>query len=138
MKITINAILPEGMELAQDILPSELNLESENIHYPEKVHVKASAQRSKDILTVDCDISATTSRECSKCLCEFKSNFNKQENFIYNLSGEHVIDLNDNIKDSIIVDYPIRMLCKEDCKGLCASCGKNLNEGSCSCTEAKV
>ena len=39
----------------------------------------------------------------------------------------------DNEED-IFLDLPAKFLCKEDCKGICFTCGKNLNEGQCSCS----
>ena len=33
------------------------------------------------------------------------------------------------------MSWPSRVLCKEDCRGLCIRCGRNLNEGPCSCEE---
>ena len=38
-------------------------------------------------------------------------------------------------KNQIIMEFPERFLCSEDCKGLCPNCGCNLNEGVCSCVE---
>lgn len=35
----------------------------------------------------------------------------------------------------VLMSWPLKVLCKEDCKGLCSQCGKNLNEGSCDCAE---
>ncbi len=35
----------------------------------------------------------------------------------------------------ILMDWPFKVLCKEDCKGLCPNCGKNLNDGPCDCEE---
>ena len=32
--------------------------------------------------------------------------------------------------------WPLKVLCRENCKGLCSRCGKNLNEGPCSCMDA--
>lgn len=43
------------------------------------------------------------------------------------------IDLEDIILYEIKLSIPMRVLCKEDCKGLCPNCGQNLNEGTCSC-----
>ena len=43
------------------------------------------------------------------------------------------IDLTDAIRDALTLELPLRVLCKEDCKGLCPKCGVNLNTGSCSC-----
>lgn len=35
----------------------------------------------------------------------------------------------------VLMSWPLKVLCKEDCKGMCSQCGKNLNDGSCGCTE---
>ncbi len=34
-----------------------------------------------------------------------------------------------------LMNWPLKVLCKEDCKGICSQCGKNLNEGPCGCTD---
>jgi uncharacterized protein len=43
------------------------------------------------------------------------------------------IDLEPVLREQIILALPYAPLCREDCKGLCAQCGKDLNEGPCSC-----
>lgn len=35
----------------------------------------------------------------------------------------------------VVMNWPLKILCKEDCKGICSQCGKNLNNGSCDCDE---
>nr|WP_296155638.1 DUF177 domain-containing protein [uncultured Blautia sp.] len=35
----------------------------------------------------------------------------------------------------VLMSWPLKVLCKDDCKGICSQCGKNLNEGSCECAE---
>lgn len=35
--------------------------------------------------------------------------------------------------DALVLSLPIRILCKEDCRGLCPTCGANLNDGDCGC-----
>lgn len=35
----------------------------------------------------------------------------------------------------VLMGWPLKILCKEDCKGICSRCGKNLNEGPCDCAE---
>ena len=35
----------------------------------------------------------------------------------------------------VLMSWPLKVLCKEDCKGICSRCGKNLNNGPCGCTE---
>ena len=53
------------------------------------------------------------------------------------VNGERsrTIDLDQDIREEIILDYPIKPLCNPDCKGLCPKCGKNLNEGGCNCKQ---
>lgn len=43
------------------------------------------------------------------------------------------LDVDTLIKDEIIIDFPMKLLCSEDCKGICMHCGTNLNEKSCDC-----
>lgn len=46
---------------------------------------------------------------------------------------EGVIDLNLLLNDAVMLSLPIKRLCREDCRGLCQVCGRNLNEGECGC-----
>jgi uncharacterized metal-binding protein YceD (DUF177 family) len=43
------------------------------------------------------------------------------------------IDLSPAVREQILLQIPAPPLCAEDCKGLCPSCGKDLNEGECGC-----
>lgn len=43
------------------------------------------------------------------------------------------IDLCKTAYDALVLSLPIRILCKEDCRGLCPTCGANLNDGDCGC-----
>lgn len=44
-----------------------------------------------------------------------------------------IIDLGPHIREELILSLPIKLLCSEECKGLCADCGADLNKGACSC-----
>ncbi len=45
------------------------------------------------------------------------------------------IELKDILREQILLDVPMRVICREECKGLCPHCGQNLNNGSCQCPE---
>jgi uncharacterized protein len=47
------------------------------------------------------------------------------------------IDLDPIVREQVLLALPVSVLCREDCKGLCAQCGQNLNEAECGC-ERKV
>jgi uncharacterized protein len=48
--------------------------------------------------------------------------------------GEGLL-LEDTLREQLLLAVPLKTICREDCKGLCAHCGKNLNEGACSCAD---
>ena len=62
----------------------------------------------------------------------------KAEDFglIY-FQGE-TIDLQEGIQEQVVMAFPIRPLCAEECKGLCQTCGANLNLGDCGCNPTSV
>ncbi len=48
---------------------------------------------------------------------------------------EGFLDTDELIESGAVMNLPIRVLCREDCKGLCEKCGANLNNGPCGCGE---
>jgi len=43
------------------------------------------------------------------------------------------IDVDEIVKEQIVLAVPTRMLCREDCKGICPECGADRNKGDCNC-----
>ena len=50
----------------------------------------------------------------------------------YMYSG-HVLELDEAVRTALLLELPSRILCKEDCLGLCDQCGADLNINACSC-----
>ena len=48
------------------------------------------------------------------------------------------IDLDELVREQILLALPTRHLCREDCKGLCQKCGADLNAGDCSCEQGET
>ncbi|MCU1285107.1 MAG: hypothetical protein JWO13_1457 [Acidobacteriales bacterium] len=59
---------------------------------------------------------------------------NEAETEIGYYTGEGLL-LEDTLKEQILLSVPIRVLCKEDCIGLCPQCGQNRNLSPCDCAE---
>ena len=53
--------------------------------------------------------------------------------FLYD-PAERMLDLSPAVRENWLLTAPGFVQCREDCKGLCATCGTNLNESSCNCT----
>ena len=134
MKIEINQILPGGLILIEEISPGKLDLETGLIKFNGPLKVKASVEKITNAVTVHLTAEATMRSSCGRCLEDFNIDFRKDINLSYPVSkNELSIDLDPDIREEMIIDYPIKPLCRNDCKGLCQKCGKNLNEGGCSC-----
>lgn len=48
------------------------------------------------------------------------------------------LDLEPMLRDAVTLALPLRPVCREDCQGICARCGQDLNEGPCDCKEDEV
>lgn len=45
--------------------------------------------------------------------------------------------LEDVLREQVLLSVPVKAVCREDCNGLCAHCGKNLNQGKCACVPVR-
>ena len=91
---------------------------------------------------------------CARCACEVDGEFvmdfertvvpkgmiedaeEKEEDFVVVENG--MLDIDEQLSEILLLDFPTRVLCKEDCKGLCHKCGKDLNEGDCDCPKVDL
>jgi uncharacterized protein len=51
------------------------------------------------------------------------------------MTEAHEVDVTEAIRQSVLLELPMKPLCRVDCAGLCIHCGNNLNEGPCGCPE---
>jgi uncharacterized protein len=49
--------------------------------------------------------------------------------------GLTFIDISDDVRQTAVLTIPLKVLCRDDCRGLCPKCGMNLNEQQCDCTD---
>ena len=54
------------------------------------------------------------------------------------IDEHHVIDLTEAIRQYALLAIPMKPLCRENCAGICQTCGQNLNQGSCGCSAQTV
>lgn len=104
-----------------------------------KAHISRTAQG----LLVEADFVGFLLQECVRCLDEYyqpiSANFTELYSFRYrrNLESElfvpddGFIDLGPLARDYLLLEQPIKPVCRPDCKGLCSFCGVNLNESVC-------
>ncbi len=149
MVININDIPEEGLKVnINDFIYDD------NIDLEEPVKASIYLNRISNEVLVKGNIEFVMIQSCNRCLNRFSKNINMDISLSYNLSSKdlHVkdkqlikneldeeiyfsdeIDLFQIIKEQAFLNIPMKSLCSEDCKGLCPSCGKNLNDGLCDC-----
>ena len=98
-----------------------------------------------EVLTFSANVDATCVCICARCLKEFEHQVHKQITAYLTEGGEDggnpdgyflqgdKADANEIIVTEFVLDMDDRILCSDDCAGLCGKCGQNLNEGLCGC-----
>ncbi len=113
----------------------------------EGVSVKGKAYNKADVCYLDLNIAFNFNGICDRCAEEFKRDYsfsvskvvvshldNNEDDEDYILADENnKLDIDNFVYDEIHLFLPQKMLCSDDCKGLCPKCGKNLNLGKCDC-----
>lgn len=69
---------------------------------------------------------------CSRCLADHRHDYSSELDETYPAT-EKTIDVSEEVRQAVLLEIPSRSLCRPDCRGLCAGCGKNLNLGPCRC-----
>jgi uncharacterized protein len=90
------------------------------------------------------DVEGAISRECARCLAPVQVPVHAIAEETFAASGawpsivEDTLDLEPVVNEAVLLEEPLRALCRPDCKGICPTCGKDLNEGPCGCTDEEV
>jgi uncharacterized protein len=103
------------------------------------------------------DFATAVQLQCSRCLADFSipvsSPLDEQfeiadeeapvdeedspefesDNDLQSLFTNYMLDITELIRQALILALPLRPLCREECSGLCLTCGQNLNEARCDC-----
>lgn len=116
------------------------------------LHGKVTFTRLGDNLLLQGSLDGEAALECGRCLepyvqplhMEVEVEFQPsvaiatgeplpppEDDSVYMIDGHHVVDLDEAVREQVLLNLPMRPLCKPDCAGLCPICGKNLNEGPC-------
>ncbi len=96
------------------------------------------------VVTVKATVSGTFTAECDRCLDPATLSLSAKIDTIIEAGGakddsvyvqDGVIDLTRTAYDALSLEIPMTVLCRPDCKGLCAGCGANLNVENCRCAK---
>ncbi len=134
--------------------PSAEFLPDEDCRFASPVKVDGTLTVSENSLVLQADIGVDLAFSCGRCLEDMKEHISGEIATYYEKTdraipegeeltesddveildyGAKTIDLRRRIEELVNLNLPMKPLCSADCKGLCAECGRNLNEGTCEC-----
>lgn len=127
----------EGEDLEGVIDDAVLELEGDELLHPfAGIRYNLFAQQLGTELLVRGSLSQDFDAVCSRCGADFDFTVTVPD-FTVSIEVDEkteFADLTDELRQSIILALPTYPVCRQDCRGVCSSCGKNLNEGPCTCS----
>ncbi len=134
MKIVIRSIPAKGLELNETLEPSVIGLSADDIRALSPLLVKGSVSRVGDTVVAHTEVTSHYMMECARCLREVAIDREDEFDFDYRIEeGMESIDLGEDIRQEVLMRMPLRVLCRQDCKGICLGCGVDLNVEQCKC-----
>ena len=117
--------------------------------YPvtEPVEASGTVRNTAGVLMMTGSLHTTIHGVCDRCAADFEryvefpidvvlvtelSNEDSEDEWVFHLEAD-AADLEDIVRTVFVLNLDSKLLCSEECKGLCCRCGKNLNEGPCNC-----
>jgi len=155
MLLNLSDVLSEQHKPLDQMVPVEMEtIEIGSQSFPivdsELAHIQVEHVKDRE-LYIQVQGKVSVNIPCDRCLedvrCDIDLDFEKrvdlgrtdaeliegldESNFI---DGYH-LDADQLIFNGVVSEWPMKVLCSDDCKGICSVCGCNLNEGSCDCED---
>lgn len=157
MRIELDKLEGQTARFEHRYEPEEIVLDDEHARLVEPPLVSVRLRRSGHEVRLQGEIRARAEVECDRCLKQvevpIETTFDvtyvpatdyvegeaaelQEEDLGLSVYEDEAIDVDELVREQVLLAMPARALCTEDCKGLCPVCGKNQNEQPCEC-EAK-
>jgi uncharacterized protein len=154
--IDLKDLAHEKLSFSSRFEPGVVDLGSENLRQIGNLDWVASAERAGAEIRISGKLDTTVELACSRCLDPARVQVSKPFDLFFRERDEAMFDedeevelhendtrtafftgtklaIADILREQILLTVPMKALCTIDCKGLCPTCGTNLNSGSCGC-----
>ena len=158
MKLRVSDISEGGVHIGALQEPQwlvnlpELWSEDGEIRLLSKIGIDLQVTRVLNEVTVFGNAQLSIETPCSRCVEPVKIELNpcvslvlspgdkihEEDDAEHETYRDDEIDLSNYIREQIAITLPVKVVCSEDCKGLCTTCGTNLNSESCTCEREEI
>jgi uncharacterized protein len=159
MRIELESLEGSDGTFAQTYNPDQLSISDDRVSLARAATVTGRVTRSDRQVVVKGKIRAQVTVECDRCLkfveVPLETRFNleyvtpqtyqstqaaelKETDMTLSVFDGESIDLDELVDEQILLALPSRVLCQEDCKGLCPVCGGDRNLADCQCESTEV
>ena len=154
MRIELENLEGSKGDFARVYQPDELNPVDDRVSLIAPAAVKGKVRLSGNQVFVNGHVDTRAQVECDRCLkpveipvnadftLEYISGSDYESSQVVELTEAEMlvavfdgeaIDVDEIVKEQVLLTVPTRGLCREDCKGICPECGTDRNTGECSC-----
>lgn len=148
-KIEFDYLIPvefdENDEKAIPVIPPDF------VEFTDPIHVFGTIVNTAGYMALNAFAEIKYLTECARCLNPvtgvFSMDFSRtvaprgtlqnEEADEYVIIDDGKLDIDEQLVEELMLEFPMRFLCSEDCKGICQKCGQNLNEKDCGCANKK-
>ena len=144
-RINVGFLINAPVGTYRDFTIEEPAMDLDDDLHAENIRCAVRASKVQQGILAEADCSCEIGLECTRCLEPFTTTLNAhfEELFYFHYLRENedaeqflpetgYMDLQDLVREYLVMEIPYAPVCREDCKGLCPICGKNLNLGPCS------
>lgn len=142
-------------ELSLDIDPEDTSSFLYGVSFPSPMKVVGDITNTAGYMRMTLRMSVDYSSSCARCLSSVSGKFSLDlEKTVaprdllgdldedrlddYAIIEDGFLDMDEQLRAQLEMEFPARFLCREDCRGLCQRCGKNLNDGECGCNDKEI
>ena len=140
MRIEVKG-LQDNQELAleEDIPASQWEIDSSDIKFIGNIHLDCRLIKISKAITATVEVTTQRKITCSRCLKEVDQPHRDELKLAYSLDqlGEY-LEIDKDVREEVLLVFPMKVFCREDCRGLCSHCGADLNLGQCQCNKKQV
>lgn len=137
LQVFIANLPPEGRPVAGEVRFSTLDIRDDDcIACPNPLRYSLHVAPVGQQLLVRGRLETVLRCRCDRCLGSYDLPLATDDVcHLFEDVGDDVVDLTEYVREDILLVFPLRHLCDDKCRGLCPTCGQNLNAETCSCSQ---